>query len=236
MNSKQILKLGKVWNILGLLFGLTVILASDYFILKLSNFEWSPLNISIIIVTSLGVILILIALIRIILVKPAHKKTISEIQIDPGEKIVDSIGGIILLGWQRRFKELVPVVGVRKTYTSENALILTNKRVLFITVPIPGVEMATNELYFPDAQWLLVVNEIKEKLKAMIKKQSLKEIANANENNYDLELSEIEKLEFVTSFFIPFIQFRANGKTYFYAIREKESLEKAKQMFKNFIK
>src|SRR3989344_7477901 len=109
------------------------------------------------------------------------------------EKILDYIAGIMKIGFGIRGFE---ILGVGKIITSENSMIITDKRIIFVTVPLPGAEITISGVDIPMWQWLIAKKDIENKLKEMINSMSVKEIISSNSKNFYIDYGEIEKIKF----------------------------------------
>ena len=147
------------------------------------------------------------------------------------EKVIDYIAGIMRTGFGLRGSA---VLGVGEVQTSENAMIITDKRVLFITAPIPGAEKIIASTDIPMWQWLAARKDIDNKTREMISSMSVEDIANSNPKNFWVEYSEIEKIDFGRlSRSIEII--KRDSKKLKYSIRDKADFEKAKTILKKFL-
>ena len=148
----------------------------------------------------------------------------------PNEKIITYIAGIMRTGFGIRGKS---ILGVGEIYNSENAMIITNKRILLITVPVPGAETTIEGIDIPMWQWLLAKKDIKNKTKEMIKSMSIADILRSNRKNFFIDYNDIKTIKFGNiSRSIKII--RKDGKKFEYAIRDKRDFERAKKIFVNF--
>lgn len=145
------------------------------------------------------------------------------------EKIIDYIAGIMRTFHIRGYG----VLGVGKIVTPENAIIITNKRIIFVVVPLPGGERIVAGVDIPMWQWLLAKKDIENKLKEMINSMSIESIIHSNPKNYWINYNEIEKIKF-SKFSSRNIEIvKRDGKKLKYAIRDKKDLKKI-ELIKSF--
>lgn len=150
--------------------------------------------------------------------------------INQNEKIIDYIAGIMKVGGSgiRGYE----VLGAGKVITSENAMIITDKRILFITVPMPGAETIVAGFDIPAWQWLAAKKDIESKTKEMINSKSLEDILRSNSKNFYVGYNEIEKVKFGRfSRVIEII--KIDKKKLKYMIRDKNDFEKLKLIFQD---
>jgi hypothetical protein len=152
------------------------------------------------------------------------------IKIDRSEKVIGHIAGIMRSGWASRSYEFY---GTGQVKTSENAMVITDRRILFITVPLPGADKIVAGTSIPSLQWLIAKKDIEDKLEEMISSMSLEDIFQTNPRNFSINLNEIKKvqigrhsqaLKFVTQ----------DNKKYSYSIRDKEDFIRAKEIFTSY--
>ena len=148
------------------------------------------------------------------------------------EKVIGYIAGIMRTGFHLRGTS---VLSVGKVYTPENAMIITNKRIIFITVPLPGAGKIIANVDISMWQWLLAKKDIENKLKEMIESMPIEEILQSDPKNFFIPYDEIQKIKFGRiSRSIKII--KKDGKKLSYSIRDKNDFAKAKSLFKNLLK
>ena len=153
-------------------------------------------------------------------------RTKDKIDLYPNEQINLIIGGIMRTGLGIRGYE---ILGRGKNLMPENAMIITNKRVYFVTVPVAGAETMVSGTDVGMWQWVLSSKDIKNKLNNMIEKGELNNLLNSSDANYFVELdnSEISAGTNLTQK----ICFKANSKKVCYSIRDKSDFIAIKEHF-----
>ena len=138
------------------------------------------------------------------------------------EKVLMTIAGIMRSGFFRA--RSIHKLGTSESKDPETAMIITNKKILLVFVPVPfggnGIFGATSP-----TNWQLLSSKeiIQKRLDQMLKKMSLQEILKSAPKNYAISFEDIKKIEF--SDFFRTIKFYTNRETYRYSVREKEELE-----------
>lgn len=153
-------------------------------------------------------------------------RTKDRIDLYTNEQINLIIGGIMRTGLGIRGYE---ILGRGKNLTPENAMIITNKRVYFVTVPVAGAETMVSGTDIGMWQWVLSSKDIKNKLDDMVEKGELSNLLNSSDANYfvDLDNSEISAGTNLTQK----ICFKANSKKICYSIRDKSDFIAIKEHF-----
>ncbi|RLJ08231.1 MAG: hypothetical protein DRP12_00975 [Candidatus Aenigmatarchaeota archaeon] len=147
-----------------------------------------------------------------------------------GEEIIDYIAGIMRSGRSLYGYE---VLGVGKVLAPENAMIITNKRIIFIVVPLPGAEKIIGGTIIPMWQWLLAKKDIESKLKEMISTMPIENIIRSHPKNFWIDYGKIKEIKF-GRFSKTIKIIRHDGEKLKYAIREKKDFEKAKAILQKF--
>jgi hypothetical protein len=106
------------------------------------------------------------------------------------ENIVGYIAGVMKAGFHIRGYSFL---GTGKVYDPENAIVITNKRVLFITVPMPGGDKMIANIDVPLLQSLIARKDIENKLKEMLSSMPLKQILESHPKNYFINILDIKK-------------------------------------------
>ena len=151
----------------------------------------------------------------------------------PKEKVLDYVAGILWGGGSGGRIYSYEVLGKGKILRPENAMIVTNQRVLFIVVPLPGADQVIAGTNIGMWQWVTQAKEIEKKLKKLLSSKTIPAILKMHEKNYFVNLSDIEKVKlgFITK---KLIIKTKDKKRYTYSIRIKEDREKIKKIFKNY--
>ncbi len=171
----------------------------------------------------------------------------SEPQIEEGEindedwddeiwddEIIDYVAGIMrTMGSGTHSARGYEFLGAGKVITSENAMIFTDKRILFITAPVPGAETMVSGVDIPMWEWLLDKNGIESEVEEMVNSMTIEEIAASNPKNFWINYDEIARVKFGKhSQNIKII--KKDGKKLKYAIRDKDDFEKVKSLLSQY--
>ncbi|MFY9484817.1 MAG: hypothetical protein WAP74_04360 [Patescibacteria group bacterium] len=153
------------------------------------------------------------------------------VPIEPNEKVVDYIPGIIKTGFGLRGYE---VLGAGKILDSENLMLLTNASVLFVTIPLPGGDKIIQAIDIPMWQWLAASKEIDQKAKDLISSYSLMQMQQLNMIRAGVALQTLDRVK-INNIFGSITFVTKTGEKYSYSIRNKENREKAKNLFAQFL-
>ena len=157
-------------------------------------------------------------------------KQTQPIQNYQGEKIINSIAGIMRTGVG---SGSTSVLGVGEVSHPENAMVITNKRILLIFVPIAGADKIIDGADINVWQWLLAKKDIENKLRNMLNSMAIVDILRSDRRNFSIDYNNIERVKFGNiSKSIEIIT--KDGKKFKYSIRDKKDFEKAKTLFQNF--
>ena len=159
-------------------------------------------------------------------------KQTQPIQTYQGEKVINYIAGIMRTGMGSGSSS---VLGVGKVSHPENAIVITNKRIVLVFVPIAGADKIIDGADINVWQWLLAKKDIENKLKNMLSSMSIVDILKSDGRNFAIDYNNIERIKFGNiSKSIEIIT--KDRKKFKYSIRDKKDFEKAKTLFQNFIK
>jgi hypothetical protein len=168
------------------------------------------------------------------------KKENKKIKIYPNEKIRDYIAGIMSVSDDFNLKlRARGVLGVGEVIDSENAMIITDKRIIFITVPLPGADKIIGSVDIPMWQFLLAEEDVESKTKEIVSSLPLKDIISQHSNDFWIDFEQIKKVRIQKSskIFSGLVKFITNeNKKYVYALNDKKALEKIERIFKKYIK
>jgi len=149
-----------------------------------------------------------------------------DISLDPGEFLVDTIPAVMRYGETRS----VEVLGTGKILTPENALIITNKAVWAITVPMPGQHQIISGADAGKWQWMAAYEEIADKLNKMTASMTLQSLLEQCRAKRLMRLEEIKRARTLPMTYA--ISLMSSDKRKFgYSIRTKEDFLKAKKIF-----
>ena len=147
--------------------------------------------------------------------------------LEPGEVLVDTIPAVMQYGKTRS----VAVLGTGKVLIPENALLITNKAIWALTVPLPGVDKVVAGADIGKWQWMSAYQDIINTLREMISTLPLHEVLKQGRAKRLMGWNEIKDAKT-----LPFTQAisltRTDGKTFGYSIRLKKDYQRAKEIFK----
>lgn len=149
------------------------------------------------------------------------------VDLEPDEVMTDTIPAVMQYGKVRSYE----VLGAGKVVTPANALIITNKAVWALTVPLAGVDKIVAGTDIGKWQWTVAYQDIINKLNQMVSELPLEEVFKQCRAKRLLLLREIRYAKT-----LPFTQAislkRLDGKKFGYSVRLKEDYLKAKKIFK----
>jgi hypothetical protein len=149
-----------------------------------------------------------------------------DISLDPGEVLVDTIPAVMRYGKTRS----VEVLGTGKVLTPENALLITNKAVWAINVPMSGQHQAISGADAGKWQWMAAYGEIAGKLKDMVSSIPLQSLMEQCSAKRLMRLTEIKRAHTLPmTYAISLMSF--DKRKFGYSIRTKEDFLKAKRIF-----
>ena len=149
------------------------------------------------------------------------------IEPEAGEVLLDTIPAVMQYGKTRS----VAVLETGKVLTPENALLITNKAIWALTVPLPGVDKVVAGADVGKWQWMSAYRDIIHALRGMISTLPLHEVLKQGRAKRLMGWDEIKGAKT-----LPFTQaislVRTDGKAFGYSIRLKEDYQRAKDIFK----
>jgi len=149
------------------------------------------------------------------------------IELEPEEHLVHTIPAVMQYGKTRS----VAVLGSGQVLTPENALLITNKAIWALTVPLPGADKVVVGTDIGQWQWMYAWQDITDQLYEMLSSLPLEEVLKQGRGKRLLKLSELKEVKTLPfTFALRFIG--CNGKKYGYSVRVKEDYQKAKEFFK----
>jgi hypothetical protein len=149
------------------------------------------------------------------------------VEPEPGEVLVDTIPAVMQYGKTRS----VAVLETGKVVTPENALLITNKAIWALTVPLPGVDKVVAGTDIGKWQWMSAYQDIIYALREMIATLPLHEVLKQGRAKQLMgwdEIKDVKTLPFTQAISLT----RTDGKRFGYSIRLKEDYLKAKEIFK----
>lgn len=163
----------------------------------------------------------------------AHEEGPSEvaIELEPEEHLVETIPAVMQYGKTRS----VTVLGTGQVLTPENALVITNKAIWALTVPLPAADKVVAGTDIGKWQWLNVWQDIAAKLREMLSSLPLEEVLKQGRAKRLLKLEELKAVKTIP-FTFALSLVTVDGRKYGYSIRVKEDYERAKEYFARLLK
>ncbi len=156
-----------------------------------------------------------------------HEPSAGGEEPDPDEILVESIPAVMRYGKTRS----VAVLGTGRVLLPENALLITNKAIWALTVPLAGVDKVVADTDIGKWQWVSAYRDIISGLQEMISTLPLPELLKQGRGKRLMRWEEMREAKT-----LPFTQtlslIRTDGKNFGYAIRLKEDYQRAKGIFK----
>lgn len=164
----------------------------------------------------------------------ATTQVLEKINLTPEEKVVTTVAGIIgtfAIGAPLiRSKSLL---GVGEILHPENSIVVTERHVLFIYVPLSGGDKIVSDVDIGLFDWLLAKKDAESKLNEMLSSMSLEQIYQGHPKNFGISLDNIAKIKFSNwRRNVTFIT--KDDKKYSYGIRAKEDYTKLKKVFTKY--
>jgi len=147
-----------------------------------------------------------------------------------GETLQAYIPAIMYTGFR-----MMPALGTGDLPHPENALLLTDQHLLFIFVPLLGADKVIQNQNIGQFDWMAASADIQNKLDQMLSSMSIEQIYQSYPKNFGIALDNLDSVSF-SNFPIATTFKTKDGKKYSYSIRNPEDVEKAKQLFANFIR
>lgn len=158
--------------------------------------------------------------------EPQPEEQEQDIFIEPDEVLVDIIPAVMQYGKTRS----VEVLGTGKVLTPENALLITNKAVWALTVPLAGADKTVSGADIGKWQWMYAYQDIINGLNLMVLTLPLKDVLATGKAKRLMKLDEIKKAS--TLPFTYSISFtRSDGQKFGYSIRLENDYLRAKKIF-----
>lgn len=142
------------------------------------------------------------------------------------EALRGTVAGIMRIGASLGGYSLL---GTGRIKATENALLVTDRNILAVTVPLPGAGRIMSGTNISMWQWLMSAQKIKDWLSAHT--TILSEMLNRLSVNQITSWSEIEKIDFDDSSQSVIMHKLADSELR-YSIRDKDEYTKAKELFK----
>lgn len=152
---------------------------------------------------------------------------VGNMALEPGEVLVDTIPAVMQYGKTRS----VAILGAGKVLTPENALLITDKAIWAMTVPLPGIDQVVAGADIGKKQWMSAYQDITHVLRKMISTLPLNEVLKPGRAQRLMGRDEIKDAKT-----LPFTQAISltgtDGKRFGCSIRLKEDYQRAKDIFK----
>jgi hypothetical protein len=149
-----------------------------------------------------------------------------DIVLEPDEILVDTIPAVMRYGATRS----VNVLGVGVVRTPENALLITNKAVWALTVPMPGQHQVISGADVGQWQWMTAYKEIADKLQDMVSSMPLQALLEQCSAKRLMGLPEIKRARTLPMTYAISLM-RSDKKKFGYSVRTQEDFLKAKRIF-----
>lgn len=148
------------------------------------------------------------------------------LQLEPGEHLVETIPAVMQYGKSRG----VAVLGTGRVLTPENALLITNRAIWALTVPLPGADKVVSGTDIGMWQWMNAWQDIKEQLQEMLSSLPMEEVLRQGRAKRLMKLEELKAVKTLPfTFALRFIA--VDGRKYGYSVRVKEDYQRAKDFF-----
>ena len=146
------------------------------------------------------------------------------------ERLNDKIVGIMRTGLGLRGFEFL---GTGKVYTPENTILITNKQIIFIVIPVKGAGKLISGTDISMWQWLMSKSKLSETLNSLLKSKSLSEIVKMHQQNFSIPLGHLKVS--IGSKYTQKICFSYLTKKVCYSIRDKQDFNRAKNLFNSYL-
>ena len=144
------------------------------------------------------------------------------------EILIASIPAVMEYGKVRS----VSVLGVGKVKIPENSLIITNKAIWAMTVPLAGADKVVADTDIGMWQWMVAYKDVIDGLAKMVAEMPLHELLQKGRARRLMSLDELKEVkDLPVSQAVTFI--RTDGEKFGYSIRMKEDYLRARELFKN---
>ena len=163
--------------------------------------------------------------------KPVENTGGAETAVDPGEVLTDYIAGLRRYG---RGAGSYSVLGTGRNLAPENSLLVTNKNIWAVTVPLEGAGKVISGADISEWQWLAMQKDIENTLKGMVDAMTLEDLVKTCGKCVKVSRSEIIRIKTADiSQGVTF--FTSNRRKYSYSIRNREDYEHLKKIMEYWI-
>lgn len=201
-----------------LLLALFLIGIPGYIILIFSGFVLLMVTFSIVEIRRIG---------KVDLSVQTPAENVKNLTLIPGEKIIGTIFGIMNLK-----RTGFAFLGVGKTTKPENTLLITDNRLLFVQIPIPGSNKIVDGAVYGDMNFFWNRGEIKEKGYQMIENMPLEEII----KQYGIDAVLFDEIVSLTLKKMEFSILTSTNQKYKYLFMDREYVEPLKQWLRTYFK
>ena len=150
-----------------------------------------------------------------------------ELALESDEVLLDSVPGILRFGAKSGGYE---IMGKGKTRSPENALLITNKAIWVLTVPLPGSGQLVAGTDISVWQWQTGYEDIRKGLESLVMTLPLDQVLQQNRGKRLMAWEEIRQAE-GQPHRLALILVGVHGQKYRYAFRQEEDFEKVRQIF-----
>lgn len=147
------------------------------------------------------------------------------VEIGDGEILLESLPGIMRYGWKSGGHE---IMGKGKSIAPENALLITNKAIWVLTVPLPGSGQVVAGTNISVWQWQTAYQDIRQGLEYLVSSRTLEELLHRNRGKRLMRWEEIKHVE-AKPHRMTLLLVREDGEKFGYVFRQIEDFEKAKR-------
>ncbi|PKM93466.1 MAG: hypothetical protein CVU84_15905 [Firmicutes bacterium HGW-Firmicutes-1] len=217
---------GIVKSVIGLIF----ICLISIFIIKIGVPMWFPIGL-----IAFMILFLILQILEYIRAKSVVTHFSSDedgkiaVCIDSDEILRDYIAGIWRYG---KGAGSYGVLGVGKNMTPENSLLITNKNIFAITVPLEGAGVVAAGTDISKWQWLNMQKEIEGLLKEMLDTMTLENLINSCVNCIQIPKHTVKNIK-MSDISNGVSIVTIDKKKYSYSIREKEDYARAKIIFES---
>ncbi|NDL68465.1 hypothetical protein [Anaerotalea alkaliphila] len=149
-----------------------------------------------------------------------------KVELDPGEELVDAIPAVMRYGTTRS----AVAFGTGEVLTPENALLITNKAIWALTVPLAGTDKVVAGMDIGKWQWTTAYGEIGVRLQEMLADLPLEEVLRQGRAMRLMRREELKAAKTFPSTYAVSLE-REDGKKFGYSVRVKEDYLRAKEIF-----
>jgi hypothetical protein len=149
------------------------------------------------------------------------------VELELGEYLVDTIPAVMQYGKTRS----VEILDTGKVLTPENTLIITNRAIWTVTVPLSGGDKVVSGTDIGKWQWMMAYQDIIKILQEMVTTLPLDEVLKQGRAKRLMRMEEIKRAKSLP-FTYAISLTRTDGKKFGYSIRTKEDYMRAKEIFK----